>query len=157
MKKLKKQLMISLKMKNDIEEDDQNNNDSIVQTASKAKGLSRELRNLQAFYNPDPGNTAEIAMLQRVFDPQMVLNTITGFNDGSKIPQSYFEAKQSKDWKKWKEAMYTGLSNMETKHVWSFGNKDSLPPGRKIIGNRWVYAIKDDGRLRARTVAKGFS
>jgi Reverse transcriptase (RNA-dependent DNA polymerase) len=32
-----------------------------------------------------------------------------------------------------------------------------MPPGRKIIGNRWVYNKKDDGTLRSRTVAQGFS
>jgi Reverse transcriptase (RNA-dependent DNA polymerase) len=32
-----------------------------------------------------------------------------------------------------------------------------MPLGRKLIGNRWVYSLKDDGRYRAQTVAKGFS
>ncbi len=35
--------------------------------------------------------------------------------------------------------------------------KKDIPTGRKIIGNRWVCAIKDNGIYRARTVAKGFS
>ena len=35
--------------------------------------------------------------------------------------------------------------------------KSKVPKGRKIIGNRWVYAEKDDGTFRSRTVAKGFS
>ncbi len=35
--------------------------------------------------------------------------------------------------------------------------RKKVPPNRKVIGNRWVYALKDDGRFRARTVAKGFS
>jgi hypothetical protein len=46
---------------------------------------------------------------------------------------------------------------MEEKKVWEVVNRKDIPPGRKIIGNRWVFAIKDDGRYRARTVAKGYS
>jgi hypothetical protein len=32
-----------------------------------------------------------------------------------------------------------------------------VPPSRKIIGARWVFNRKDDGRYRARCVAKGYS
>jgi Reverse transcriptase (RNA-dependent DNA polymerase) len=35
--------------------------------------------------------------------------------------------------------------------------ESDLPTGRKIVGNWWVYALKNDGRYRACTVAKGFS
>jgi Reverse transcriptase (RNA-dependent DNA polymerase) len=33
----------------------------------------------------------------------------------------------------------------------------SMPPGRKIIGNKWEYKTKYDGTIRSRTVAQGFS
>jgi hypothetical protein len=32
-----------------------------------------------------------------------------------------------------------------------------LPKGAKPIKNRWVFAIKSDGRKKARLIAKGFS
>jgi Reverse transcriptase (RNA-dependent DNA polymerase) len=35
--------------------------------------------------------------------------------------------------------------------------KSKVPKGRKIISDRWVYAEKDDGTYRSRTVSKGFS
>jgi Reverse transcriptase (RNA-dependent DNA polymerase) len=35
--------------------------------------------------------------------------------------------------------------------------KSKVPKGRKIIGNRWVYAEKDDGTFRSCTVTKRFS
>jgi Reverse transcriptase (RNA-dependent DNA polymerase) len=35
--------------------------------------------------------------------------------------------------------------------------KSKVPKGRKIIGNRWIYAEKDDGTFRSCTVAKRFS
>jgi Reverse transcriptase (RNA-dependent DNA polymerase) len=53
--------------------------------------------------------------------------------------------------------MYTELSNIEDKKVWKIIEKTELPTGRKLIGNRWVYAMKDDGRYCAQTVAQGFS
>jgi Reverse transcriptase (RNA-dependent DNA polymerase) len=46
---------------------------------------------------------------------------------------------------------------MKEKKVWKISKKNEMPLSRKLIGNRWVYALKDDGRYRARTVAKGFS
>jgi hypothetical protein len=46
---------------------------------------------------------------------------------------------------------------MEQKKVWEIIPKTQVPAGRKVIGARWVLARKDDGRYRARCVAKGFS
>jgi Reverse transcriptase (RNA-dependent DNA polymerase) len=50
--------------------------------------------------------------------------------------------------------MMAEFHNVESKNVWRIVKKSSLPKGSKIIVNRWVYAQKDDGRYRARTVAK---
>jgi Reverse transcriptase (RNA-dependent DNA polymerase) len=57
----------------------------------------------------------------------------------------------------WWKAVCTEFENFENKQVWTIVQKSNVPKGRKIIGNRWVFARKDDGRYRARTVAKGFS
>jgi Reverse transcriptase (RNA-dependent DNA polymerase) len=46
---------------------------------------------------------------------------------------------------------------MEDKKVWKVILKSDVPTGRKLIGNRWVFAQKDDGRYLARTVTLGFS
>jgi Reverse transcriptase (RNA-dependent DNA polymerase) len=35
--------------------------------------------------------------------------------------------------------------------------KSKVPKGRKIIGNCWVYAEKDDGTYKSRNVPKDFS
>jgi Reverse transcriptase (RNA-dependent DNA polymerase) len=45
----------------------------------------------------------------------------------------------------------------EEKTAWVIVPKSKVPKGRKIIGNCWVYAEKDDGTYRSPTVAKGFS
>jgi Reverse transcriptase (RNA-dependent DNA polymerase) len=46
---------------------------------------------------------------------------------------------------------------METKGDWEVVLMSSLPAGRKVVGNRWVLTEKDDGTLRSRIVALGFS
>jgi Reverse transcriptase (RNA-dependent DNA polymerase) len=42
-------------------------------------------------------------------------------------------------------------------NVWRIVKRADVPPGHRIIGNRWVYALKDDGTYRARTVGQSFS
>ena len=56
--------------------------------------------------------------------------------------------------KKWKDACHEELESLQKRNVYELVK---LPPGRKAIKNRWVFAIKSDGRKRARLVAKGFS
>jgi Reverse transcriptase (RNA-dependent DNA polymerase) len=46
---------------------------------------------------------------------------------------------------------------VKKRKAWVIVPKSKVPKGRKIIGNHWVYAEKDDGTCRSRTVAKGFS
>ena len=122
------------------------------------KGTPREVRNLTTSYNSDPLKHAETAMLTRILQKAYVENAyVSTIHDGSPEPKTYKEARKSKFWAFWWEAMCTEFRNMEEKNVWKIILKKDLPPGRKLIGNRWVYAQKDDGRYRARTVAKGFS
>ena len=40
--------------------------------------------------------------------------------------------------------------------VWDLEGIDKLPPERKGIGCKWVFAIKRNGVYRARLVAKGY-
>jgi hypothetical protein len=63
----------------------------------------------------------------------------------------------SLDWPSWWDAICTEFANMHSKQVWTIIPRNTIPTSRKIIGNRWVFAQKDDGRFHARTVAKGFT
>jgi hypothetical protein len=51
--------------------------------------------------------------------------------------------------------VYQNYKNMEQKKVWKVILKTDVPTG--IIGNRRVFAQKEDGRYRARPVINGFS
>jgi hypothetical protein len=137
------------------ENEDQNNDDEDGDVRAVPKRLAGEIRRLTCEWNPEPMQHAEVVMLNQVFDLEMA--TIAGFDDGSNVPKTYTDAKKHKNWKDWWTAMSTEFTNIEEKGVWEITKRDKVPNHRKVIGNRWVYALKDDGRFRARTVAKGFS
>ncbi|KAJ9538691.1 hypothetical protein OSB04_031424 [Centaurea solstitialis] len=71
-------------------------------------------------------------------------------------PRSYSEAVKQKEWVL---AMEQELQAMKDNNTWSIV---SLPPGKNVVGCRWVYKVKlkADGtieRYKARLVAKGFT
>ncbi|KAL0383326.1 UNVERIFIED_CONTAM: Retrovirus-related Pol polyprotein from transposon RE1 [Sesamum calycinum] len=71
-------------------------------------------------------------------------------------PKTYYQA--SKD-DKWVEAMNQELTALEKNDTWDLVE---LPPGKKVIGSRWVFKLKlnPDGsvqRHKARLVAKGYN
>ena len=53
--------------------------------------------------------------------------------------------------------MSTEFKNMESRDVWVLKKKSEVPENKRLVGNKWVYKKKDDGRYRARTVALGYS
>ena len=137
---------------NDFNQEDPEEFETVDQPITRISGLQRELNNLDTFYNRtlERANISqEVFLVHRAF--------MANIHDGSPDPKSYYEAKKAKDWKHWWNAMCIELKNMEEKKVWEIIKKTDLPTGRKLIGNRWVYVQKDDGRYRARTVAQGFS
>ena len=59
----------------------------------------------------------------------------------------------------WREAMQEEIATCERMCVWK---RMTLPPGRQVVGCRWVLTIKRNAageieRFRARLVAQGFS
>ena len=46
---------------------------------------------------------------------------------------------------------------MNKQGVWVNVDQSSIPEGRKLIGSKWVFKEKLDGRFRARLVCLGHS
>jgi hypothetical protein len=141
--------------------DDNDEDDIPSPIKTRLSGLPRALHNLQAFYNPDPGSESALLTyetLNTLHDNKHCEYTLLAtVYDGSPEPKSYKEAQSTPDFPNWWEAMVTEFKNMEQKGVWEIVLKSNIPNQRKIIGCRWVFARKTDGRYRGRCVAKGFS
>ena len=74
-------------------------------------------------------------------------------------PQTFKEAWDNpimSERKEWREAIEDEFETMENKNVWTIMNKNELQPNQNILQMRWVFKTKNDGRHRARLVAKGF-
>jgi hypothetical protein len=120
--------------------------------------LPCELHSLETFYNPKPGDKSNIALLTHDYntcedellaypykdpgaDLEISSNNVefcnTHLPEYDSNPQSAAQALLSKKSKHWWKAMITEFRVIVP--------KSKVPKGRKIIGNRWVYAEKDDG------------
>ena len=148
---------------NDSEEDSSNASERtpIPLTPGRVSGVDREVYNLRDEWNPDPSqyiehiNTHIDENLNHVWE--VALPNAPSPLSYNPAPITYRDAMKRKDKEKWQEAINLEFKNIEDKKVWKLFKKKDIPTGRKIIGNRWVFAIKDSGIFRARTVAKGFS
>jgi hypothetical protein len=74
-----------------------------------------------------------------------------------KIPEDWFEARNSPQWAYWKEAMNEEMDSIESHETFEYCQK---PSHAKVIPLKWVYALKTDGfgdiiRFKARLVAQG--
>ncbi|GFU46544.1 retrovirus-related Pol polyprotein from transposon TNT 1-94 [Trichonephila clavipes] len=75
------------------------------------------------------------------------------------VPNSYFEAENSANWKNWKLAMENELKSLDKHKVWEIVQK---PAKSKLIKTKWVYSLKQDDagkniKYKARLVAAGFN
>jgi hypothetical protein len=128
----------------------------VVPTTARnpAGQLTWELRGLTE-YNKDPEpaeETTEVAMLDQVFSEKAFYREtsfISGFGNGSDEPKNFVEVSKQEP---------EGLEgcNVESKEVWKIKKRKDKPPNRKLIGNHWIYNLKDNGTYHAWTVAKGY-
>ena len=73
------------------------------------------------------------------------------------VPNTYKQAIQSPSADKWRKAMDEEVQSLQDNKTYDL---TPLPPGKSVVGGRWVYAIKPDGdgeRYKARYVAQGYS
>jgi len=74
------------------------------------------------------------------------------------FPQSYEEAVKSPESELWKAAMTEEMNSLRENDTFT---RTTLPEGKKTVGGRWVYTVKESENgsqtYKARYVAKGYS
>jgi Reverse transcriptase (RNA-dependent DNA polymerase) len=119
--------------------------------------LDRERCKITTYFNPNPGEHMDFAMVGAVDGLVPTFTFVMASTDLNLYPKTIRDALTRNDHDLWWQAACTEFKNCESKKAWVIIKKCNVPKGRKIIGNCWVLALKDDGRYRSRTVAKGFS
>jgi Reverse transcriptase (RNA-dependent DNA polymerase) len=144
-----------------MNEDLDHSDDSVASFIPRINVVQPVHYTLTTFYNLDPALHADIedanfALMTLLNEKHYALASL-GTIDYNPAPSTFRDAMSRKDKPKWWNSMYVELADMHYKHVWRIVKQSDVPSGRRIIGNRWVYALKDDGTYRARTVGQGFS
>ena len=90
-------------------------------------------------------------------DCAMMSAIVTGQNDEPKKFQEawYYDDREKR--KKWRTIIWKEFCDMISQGVWVNVNESSVPEGRKLIGSKWVFKEKHDGRFWARLVCLGYS
>ena len=55
------------------------------------------------------------------------------------------------------EGVKEEFANFDTRKVWKVILRNDVPHGRKLVGTKWVFKRKRDGRHHARLVALGYT
>jgi hypothetical protein len=96
--------------------------------------------------------------------PSVVKNVVQGQgklgSDGEdkvKTPRNFREARQSREWDFWEEAMHEEMTSLQVHETWDYVPRRSW---MRVIPSHWVYALKTDSegnvtRYKARLVADG--
>ena len=139
------------KVKQEIEYDQDDDNEQQEENEIPVEQTEKQRRprwqqNLQTFYNPTPGEIAEIALLSML--------------QGGNEPHTFNEAWNHPDMeqrKKWRDAIRKEFRDMINRGVWRYRKRATIESDQKLIGNKWVFKIKKNGVFRARLVALGYS
>jgi Zinc knuckle len=123
-------------------------NDSIASFIPRVSGVNRVHHNLTTFYNPYPAlhgdiednEDANFAMMIFMNEQHYVLASL-GSIEYNPAPDTFRDAMSRKDKLKWIASMHVEFANMHDKDVWRIVKRTNIPPGKQIIGNRWVYAL----------------
>jgi hypothetical protein len=101
----------------------------------------------------DSETEAEQALFSGINEVHNAFSTVLAIGQ---TPSSFLDAMRSAESLLWKAAVKVELDAHNTNNTWTFVD---LPPGRRAIGNRWVFAIKDHQNppvYKARLVVQGF-
>ena len=91
---------------------------------------------------------------------ETLLSLIGGTDTSREVPQTFQEAwwhEDENERKLWREAIRKEFHDMIKRGVWRRHQKSRIPRDRRLIGCKWVFRIKNDGRHRARLCAIGYT
>ena len=132
------------------ETDNENKNANAIGDDNENIRQPRWQRELQTFYNPNPGELAEIAFYA-------FISTMQGGNDEPKTFREAWDHPNPEKREKWREAIRKELRDMIRRGVWRYRDRTSVDRNRRLVGSKWVFMIKKNGVYRARLVALGYS
>ena len=67
---------------------------------------------------------------------------------------TYEDAIKSKDKNKWMKAIQEEIDSLNKNRTWIYVNEKEVKD-KEILTSRWVFRLKDDGKYKARLVARG--
>ena len=82
---------------------------------------------------------------------------VTGQNNESETFQEAWYHDDQEKRKKWRTVIRKEFRDVMQQGVWVNVDRSSIPEGRKLIGSKWVFKEKRDGRFLARLVCLGYS
>ena len=73
-----------------------------------------------------------------------------------RIPNSYKDSQKSPQWGDWNNAIQKEMDSLRKHNVYKLVKMSNVPKEEKIIGSRFVFKQKVDGRFKARLVVQGY-
>ena len=120
-----------------------------TEETKKERRLRNALRKLS--YEKHPGITEDGSFFGISGLLDLAFASLTGED-----PTTYEQAVGGPNGLEWQQAIDLELRHMKDKTVWKIVKKSSVPPNRRLIGTKWVFKTKRDGRRRARVNGQGF-
>ena len=127
---------------------------------------SSQLLHIATQTTPSMLTTADSAHLDgqpfdtpRAFVYATVVPVHKGFSEEGqlvRIPNSYKDAQKSPQWGDWNNAIQKEMDSLRKHNVYKLVKMSSVPKEEKIIGSRFVFKQKVDGRFKARLVVQGY-
>lgn len=73
------------------------------------------------------------------------------------VPETFDDIQGRDDEDEWRSAVDDELKALNDANTWSVCNKSEKPVAKKCISTKWVFRVKDNGKYKARLVARGCS
>jgi transposase InsO family protein len=139
-----------------IMEEDNINNSNNLQPPPKC---FVKISNAKSPTNTTSNNNNESEVHHTTPIHTILINNVIAEANQVEEPRTFVEAMKSENKKEWMDAIESEKKSLEEMETWELVDP---PPGRKIIGSKWVFKVKTDEkgeieRYKARLVVKGFN